>query len=179
MDAIAGRTESRTLSLLLTFRSSPTVRSQFRRVGSVQIPLVAQTVVTVDFGFSFLLVTSGGFEIRIESTFRVDDSQAGRFEGVPDEELSSNPAFRDLIGKAIEDAHAAVDGTLTLLLSGHTTLTVPADPDFEAWTVAGPGGNEGRQRSRRGTGNVEHRSVGNIGVARPPVCDVSGSPSLT
>lgn len=132
MDAIAGRTESRALSLLLTFRSSPTVRSQFRRVGSVQIPLVAQTVVTVDFGFSFLLVTSGGFEIRSESTFRVDDSQAGLFEGVPDEELLSNTAFRDLIGKAIEDAHAAVDGTLTLLLSGQTTLTVPADPDFEA-----------------------------------------------
>ncbi|WP_072804094.1 DUF6188 family protein [Rhodococcoides yunnanense] len=106
----------------------------------MHIPLVNQTVVTVDFGFSFLLVTSGGFEIRIESTFQVDDSQAGRFEGAPDEELSFNPAFKDLIGKVIEEAQATVDSTLTLLLSGHTTLTVPADPDFEAWTVAGPGG---------------------------------------
>jgi hypothetical protein len=106
----------------------------------VQIPIVSQSIVAVEFGFSLLLQVSEGYEIRVESAFQLNDPQRGRFDGIPDERLAADRVFETLVGRSIEEAQASEGGTLRLLLSGGATLTVPADSDFEAWTVAGPGG---------------------------------------
>ncbi|KZF06611.1 hypothetical protein A2J03_24230 [Rhodococcus sp. EPR-157] len=106
----------------------------------MDIPIVSQSIESVDFGFSLALWTSAGYEIRIESAFHVSDSVSGDFEGVPDDKMSSSTALNGLLGRMVEVAQATDGGDLHLGLDDGVRIDVPADADFEAWTVAGPNG---------------------------------------
>lgn len=106
----------------------------------MDIPLVGQVIVSLEFGFSLALRTNHDYELRIESTFRFDEPGSDGFRGVPDATLSENTAVRCLEGRQVARAHASDDGDLRIEFADRASLVVPFDPDFEAWTVAAPEG---------------------------------------
>ena len=106
----------------------------------VELPLVRHTIVSLELGFSLTLCTNHGYELRIESTFRLDEPCAVGFRGVPDTSLSENIDVRRLKGRQVVRADASDDGGLLIEFADHTSLVVPFAPDFEAWTVAAPEG---------------------------------------
>lgn len=106
----------------------------------MEISLAGQTIDSLEFGFSLALRTSLDYEIRIESAFRLDEVGADGFEGVPDETLSENDVVKRLVGRTVTHAQASDTGNLRIEFADYANLTVPFDPDFEAWTVAAPDG---------------------------------------
>jgi hypothetical protein len=106
----------------------------------VDIPLVGQAIVSLAFGFSLSLRTNYEYELRIESTFRVDVPGSGGFRGVPDASLSENTVVMRLEGRQVVRANASHAGDLRIEFADGASLVVPFDPDFEAWTVAAPDG---------------------------------------
>ncbi|WP_279615044.1 DUF6188 family protein [Rhodococcoides fascians] len=103
--------------------------------------MVGETIESIEFGFSLVLRTIKGYEIRMKSAFQVIESGLERFEGVPHESLSNNPVLGLLVGRKVRDAQASdAGGGLRIAFSDGARLEVPADPDYEAWTIAGPGG---------------------------------------
>jgi hypothetical protein len=87
------------------------------KVADMDLGLTGRTVLAEDRGYTVGLILSGGYEIRIESA-RV-------------------PA--DLAGLVVT-VGTAENGTLRLDFDDDTTLAVAPDPEFEAWTLAGPDG---------------------------------------
>jgi len=78
--------------------------------------------------------------IVIESPFRLDihgDSLSLSPEEDRDDALQ---ALRQLVDRTIADATADDVGALHLTFEGGARLTVEPDPDYEAWSVSGPGG---------------------------------------
>jgi len=106
----------------------------------VDIPLVGQVIASLEFGFSLALRTDHDYELRIESSFQLDAPGSDGFRGVPDATLSENTEVRRLEGRQVTLAHASEDGDLRIEFADRTSLVVPFDPDFEAWTVAAPQG---------------------------------------
>lgn len=104
------------------------------------ISLAGQLIVSLEFGFSLALRTNHDYELRIESTFRLDEPGADGFRGVPHATLSENTAVRRLEGRQVACAHASDGGDLRIEFADRASLVVPFDPDFEAWTVAAPEG---------------------------------------
>lgn len=98
------------------------------------------TILSLEFGFSLALRTNHDYELRIESTFRLDEPGSDGFQGAPGATLSENTAVRRLEGREVVRAHASGDGELRIELVDHTSLVVPFGPDFEAWTLAAPEG---------------------------------------
>lgn len=106
----------------------------------MDIPLVGQAIVSLEFGFSLALRTNYDYELRIESTFRLDEPGSGGFGGVPDASLSENAVVMRLEGRQVVRANASDDGDLRIEFADRASFVVPFDPDFEAWTVAAPDG---------------------------------------
>jgi hypothetical protein len=102
----------------------------------VELPLVRHTIVSLEFGFSLTLRTDRGCEIRIESNFRVTELGTEVFRGVPHTLLSENDSVQSLVGRLVAHATASSDGGLLVNFADGTTLVVPVDPNFEAWTIA-------------------------------------------
>lgn len=83
----------------------------------MDLGLTGRTVVAEDRGYTVGLVLTGGFELRIESA----------------------PVPADLAGLVIIRG-VAEEGTLRVAFDDDTALIVGPDPEFEAWTLAGPDG---------------------------------------
>ncbi|WP_037138756.1 DUF6188 family protein [Rhodococcoides fascians] len=99
--------------------------------------LISRSVTAVDVGCTLVLRTSGGYEILVESTLSASGSETDELEGSRYEH-ASNPL--NFVGRVIEQARVSDDGALRLMFNDGTTLVAPADPDYEAWTISGPGG---------------------------------------
>ena len=95
--------------------------------------------IRVDYALTFSL--EGQAWIAIEGEAMLAD-HPGRAPGARTVEL--HPSRQDvgsaltLFGATVNSGVAFKTGTLRLVL-GHFQLTVRADPDYEAWNVAGPG----------------------------------------
>jgi hypothetical protein len=78
--------------------------------------------------------------IVIESPFRLD-IHGDSFSLSPGmESHDCLQALRQLVGDTIEDATADAAGALHVIFEGGAHLTVEPDPDYEGWSVSGPGG---------------------------------------
>ncbi|WP_411741374.1 MULTISPECIES: DUF6188 family protein [unclassified Rhodococcus (in: high G+C Gram-positive bacteria)] len=106
----------------------------------MELPLVRHTIVSLEFGFSLALHTERDCEIRIESNFRVTEPGVKRFRGVPHTLLPEDSTVQRLIGRRVASAYASDDGGLLIEFADRTSLVVPSNPDFDAWTVAAPEG---------------------------------------
>ena len=102
--------------------------------------MYGHTIVSLEFGFSLALRTNHDYELRIESTFRLDEPGSDGFQGSRDATLSENTAVMRLEGRQVVRAYASDDGDLRIEFADRASLVVPFDPDFEAWTVAAPEG---------------------------------------
>jgi hypothetical protein len=97
-----------------------------------------QAVVGVDFGYSVAVRFGGGYEVRVETPFTL------RIDGV-DRTIEPGrdgdaPAVAQLSGQVVSLARADDSGGLRIDFAGGARLLAVPDSNYEAWTVAGPGG---------------------------------------
>ena len=106
----------------------------------MKLPLVRHTIVSLEFGFSLTLRTDRDCEICIASNFEITEPGTEVFRGVPHTLLSENDTVQRLVGRLVAHASTSIDGDLLVEFADGTSLVVPLDPDFEAWTIAAPAG---------------------------------------
>lgn len=106
----------------------------------MDLGFAGQKIVGQEFGYTVSLEFTGGYEVRIESGLVLRDRD-GDHEIVPGENADADGArLEALTGQAATAAVADDSGGLRVDFEGGTRLLVPADPNYEAWTVAGPNG---------------------------------------
>jgi len=106
----------------------------------MDLGFAGQKIVGQEFGYTVGLEFTGGYEVRIETAFLLRDHD-GDHEIVPGENADADGArLEALTGRAVTVAAADDSGGLRVDLEGGARLLVPADPNYEAWTVAGPDG---------------------------------------
>jgi hypothetical protein len=111
---------------------------------TMDLKFAGQRVTAQDPGYSVALVFGAGasgeghssecYEVRIETPFSLH-LPGGDLEVTPGE-----TDLPDLIGRVVTVARADDDGGLRIDFQEGSRLLVAADPDYEAWTVAGPDG---------------------------------------
>ena len=93
-----------------------------------------------DVGFTVRLEFSGGYEVRVETAFTVGTTH-GDHPVVPGEDDDAvATVVNSLAGRVVTVATADDAGGLRIDFDGGFRVFAEADPDYEAWTVAGPGG---------------------------------------
>jgi hypothetical protein len=106
----------------------------------MDLGFAGQKIVGQEFGYTVSLEFTGGYEVRIETGFVLRDRD-GDHEIVPGENADADGArLEALTGQPVTAAVADDSGGLRVDFEGGTRLLVPADPNYEAWTVAGPNG---------------------------------------
>jgi Family of unknown function (DUF6188) len=106
----------------------------------MDLGFAGQKVTATEFGYAVRVAFSGGYEIAIEVGFTLRTSD-GDHRITPGENAQRDAALLDeLIGQVAILAAAGDDGGLRVDLDGGAGLLAGADPDYEAWTFAGPGG---------------------------------------
>ena len=105
----------------------------------MDLKLAGHRVTAQDAGYTVALVfgaggSGGPYEVRIETPFSLRQ---------PGGDLEVTPGETDLpglIGRVVTVAQADDEGGLRIDFEDGSRLLVAADPDYEAWTVAGPDG---------------------------------------
>jgi hypothetical protein len=106
----------------------------------LDLGFAGQKIVGQGFGYTVGLDSTGGYDVRIETGFVLRDRD-GDHEIVPGENADADGArLEALTGQAVTAAVADDSGELRVDFEGGTRLLVSADPNYEAWTVAGPNG---------------------------------------
>jgi hypothetical protein len=100
----------------------------------MDLKFAGQRVTAQEAGYTVALVFSGGYEVRIETPFSLRQP-GGDLEVTPGE-----TDLPELIGRVVTVAHADDEGGLRIDFQDGSRLLVAADPDYEAWTAAGPDG---------------------------------------
>ncbi|MCU7726491.1 DUF6188 family protein [Actinoplanes sp. KI2] len=100
----------------------------------MDLKFAGQRVTAQDAGYTVALAFGDGYEARIETPFSLR-RPGGDLEVTPGE-----TELPDLIGRVVTIAQADDDGGLRIDFEDGSRLLVSADPDYEAWTVAGPDG---------------------------------------
>jgi hypothetical protein len=91
-------------------------------------------------GYTVRLEFSGGYEARVETAFTVRTTD-GDHRVVPGEDdEGAATAVGALAGRVVTVAAADDAGGLRIDFDGGTRVLAEADPNYEAWTVAGPAG---------------------------------------
>jgi hypothetical protein len=111
----------------------------YRMVVNVDLGFAGQTLSKCDVGFAVRLEFTGGYEVQVETPFLVRTSD-GDHSVVPGEDTEAAATVRGLTGRAVTESTADDRGGLRIDLDGGIRILVEVDPDYEAWTVAGPGG---------------------------------------
>ncbi|MGW0356281.1 DUF6188 family protein [Nocardia nova] len=105
-----------------------------KRAGQAISDVLVGFMVTVRIGESseFELQIEGDIELRLGSgpVYRVDSENYEK----------RRKEIESLVGAVVVSARADESGALTLELDSGTSLRVPPDDDYEAWSIAGPGG---------------------------------------
>jgi uncharacterized protein DUF6188 len=104
----------------------------------MDLGFAGQAVVGTDFGYTVALEFGGGYEMRVEVPFTL------RIDGLdriiePGRDADA-PAVAQLSGQVVSLARADDSGGLRIEFVGGARLLATPDNNFEAWTVAGPGG---------------------------------------
>ena len=107
---------------------------------TVDLGLAGQKLTSVDVGFVVRLEFGAGCEVQVETQFtvRTSDGDHPVVPGADDEEAAA--VLGTLAGRVVTVATADDSGGLRIDLVGGARVLAEADPDFEAWTAAGPGG---------------------------------------
>jgi hypothetical protein len=100
------------------------------------------TQLRIDFALTLIVAASpdDGFEARIGGTCTLTMADGVAVELVPEGDPTElAPALR-LVRLGVERAEAFKDGHMEIAFEDGSTLAVPADPDYEAWTITGTNG---------------------------------------
>lgn len=107
----------------------------------MDLGLREQAIEHQNFGYTFSLITTNGYEISIETDFTLNTAgQTLSYSPGP-----SNAEAKPLVnlkGQSITTATAENNGTLTIQFTNGDILQVNPNQTYEAWTIAGPDGIE-------------------------------------
>ncbi len=108
--------------------------------GAMDLGLNGTMVQSVLIEFTLRMQLSDAYFIVIESPFRMElHGESISLSPDTDVEEAFDPA-RQLVGRTVNTATAATNGTLRIVFSDGTQLEVPPDETYEAWSVCGPHG---------------------------------------
>lgn len=107
----------------------------------MELELHGQTLSKMEYDYTVALYTDAGYEIRIEEDYTLITSQE-EYTYSPEPSTEHTGPLDILSEQTITTATADENGTLTLTVADGTLLNVFASADFEAWTLAGPGGRK-------------------------------------
>lgn len=104
---------------------------------TIDLELAGRTLEGVQFGYTLTLQFTDLHEVQIEQPIRI--TAGGEPVEVSAEAEWSEP-ISALVRDSVTGAEALADGTLVITFAGGTELRVGPNPDYESWTVTGPGG---------------------------------------
>jgi hypothetical protein len=107
---------------------------------TVDLGLSRQKLTRADIGFSVRLEFSGGYEVQIESRFIIRTPNGDHALVAGKDTDAAATVLDALTGRLVTVATANDAGGLRIDLDGGARVLAEADPDYEAWTVAGPDG---------------------------------------
>jgi hypothetical protein len=108
----------------------------------VEINIRTRRVDEVDTERGLTLLLSGGAAIRIECPFDLEESDAVSVTIDPENVGAVQRLGSMLRGRVVEVATADDEaGLLSVIFIGGLALTVPPDPDFEAWLTTAADGS--------------------------------------
>jgi hypothetical protein len=108
----------------------------------MDLGLAGQKVVSTESGYTAGIEFSGGSEIRVETAFTLGTDD-GEHRFAPGERVEQAAArLGELVGRVVVAATAGDGGVLQIDFEGGTRLLAEPDPDYEAWTFAGPDGTK-------------------------------------
>ncbi|WP_407359099.1 DUF6188 family protein [Microbacterium sp. LTA6] len=102
----------------------------------MRIDIDPQVVESVSREYAVVLGLSGGSALRIETLFELSEPGCAPIVIDPESPDADRKLERALLGRTVIRAIAGTsDGSLAMTLDGETSLRVPSDSDFEAWSV--------------------------------------------
>ena len=106
----------------------------------MNINLAGKTLAAANVEYTVGLQLSDDYFIRIESPFEIV-SPGSVIKLSPEDDAAPNfdPLIK-LVGQRIIEAEISDKGTLKVHFENSVSLSVEADPEYEAWTVTGPAG---------------------------------------
>jgi hypothetical protein len=106
---------------------------------TVELGFAGEKLTGHELGFTVRLDFSGGYEVRVEAVFTVRTAD-GDHRVVPGGDDGGGAVLDALTGRVVTVATADDAGGLRIDLDGGARVLAEADAEYEAWTVAGPGG---------------------------------------
>jgi hypothetical protein len=107
----------------------------------MELGLEGQTVTQASADFTVSLSTDANYEVRIETDFSLHtpDGDLHLSLGTGDVDETT---FHPLLRQKVRSSVAEDTGTLVLAFGDGTGVRVEPDDAYEAWTIAGPGGQK-------------------------------------
>ena len=113
-------------------------------VDSWNLPVASQQVTRCCIDYSAVsLLLSNGVSVYIEGRFVYAGPGGAGSTLDPDGEASALAPVVRLRRLLVADAKAYKDGSLEMQFEDGSRIFVPADQQYEAWTLSGPGGPDG------------------------------------
>lgn len=107
----------------------------------MELELQGQMISDQHFDYTMTLETDAGVELNIENDYTIHTADASW--GISPEPVSAESEQpTSLINRIISTTTSDETGTLTINFTDGDRVTVEADPDYEAWNLAGPDGRK-------------------------------------
>lgn len=107
----------------------------------MDLGLDGQTITNQVFDYAMSVTTDAGFELRVENDYALGTSM-GSWNLSPESGNADPERVLSLTGRTISSATTDRSGTLNVIFADGHHLTVRSDVDYEAWSLAGPGGRK-------------------------------------
>ncbi len=110
-------------------------------MNTVDLDLNGQTISHQHFDYTMTLETDAGIELNVENDYTLHTADAAW--GISPEPVSTGSGQpTSLINRTISTATSDTTGALSISFTDGDRVTVEADPDYEAWSLAGPDGKK-------------------------------------
>lgn len=106
----------------------------------MNLNLQGQVVTRICFDTALMVLTSGGYELRVETEAVLQASSGDRVSFDPEFPGVVAPDLVRLARDVITGAEAGSVGDLVIEFESGSKLTVRPDGDYEAWGLVGPRG---------------------------------------
>lgn len=107
----------------------------------MDLELKGQTISHQHFDYTMTLETDTGVELNIENDYTLHTTDASRCIS-PEPVSADSEQPTSLINRTISTATSDETGALKISFADGGRVTVEADPDYEAWNLAGPDGRK-------------------------------------
>jgi|KBSSwiStaDraftv2_1062776.scaffolds.fasta_scaffold2528622_2 hypothetical protein len=106
----------------------------------IDIPIVGDEVTSICFEYGIVLRTLSKFEIRLSTTVLLEPTDRSNATIDPEVISPESLVILSALHQKVVRCTVREIGTMSMEFDGGFALHVPPNSDYEAWTVAGPGG---------------------------------------